>query len=126
MPQNSIGKIEMVDRVLDPIQAELWVRVEVASCTESTDIRGRLTGPRCDGVDTVEVAYPLRPLAGPQEGRGNILIRRVVIPEPNFWTAETPFLYEAVVELWEDDRRVDERCFSYRLRRSSRSGPQET
>jgi hypothetical protein len=126
MPLNSIIDVELLERMLDPVQAELWVRVKVATHTEATEVRGRLAGPRCPGIDTVEVAYPLRSLAGPQEASGNTIIRRVVIPEPNFWTAETPFLYEAVVELWEDGQRIDERRFSYKLRRASRSNPQET
>jgi hypothetical protein len=126
MAVNSIIDVVMLDRGLHPVQAELWVRVKVSDRSEMMEVRGRLTGPRCPGVNTVEVAYPFRLLAGPQEDGGNTLTRRLVIPEPNFWTAEAPFTYEAIVELWENGQRVDERCFLYRLRRGSGSKVQET
>jgi hypothetical protein len=32
---------------------------------------------------------------------------RAIIPEANFWTPRTPFLYHAVVELWQGDQRCD-------------------
>jgi hypothetical protein len=71
--------------------------------TPATELRGRLMGPRCPGVSTIEIAYPLRPLSA----EGNTLTARVLIPEPNLWTEATPFVYEGPVELWQDGQCCD-------------------
>src|SRR5438309_7769131 len=93
-------------RRLSAAEAEVWVAVELGEVTPATELRGRLTGPRCHGVTTVEVAYPLRPLPVAQ-GPTNVLTLRVLIPEPNLWTKETPFYYAGRLELWHQGRRAD-------------------
>src|SRR5438105_5047045 len=118
---NTITAVHVIDRVLDPMQAELWVRVEVAHRSPATDVRGRFVGPRCPGATTVEVAYPLRPLRGEGEP-DNVLLRRVIIPEPSFWDTESPFTYEAIVELWEGAQLVDERRFPHALKKGPPRG----
>jgi len=44
------------------------------------------------------------------------LTRRVIIPEPSFWDPQTPLLYRAVIELWEDGERCDQAQFDLGLR----------
>ena len=83
--------------------------------TPTTEVRGRLVGPRCPGVTTIEVAYPLRPFPC-QPGGVPPLSRRVVIPEPSLWEPQHPFVYRVVVELWEGGQRCDQRQFDYGLR----------
>lgn len=85
-------------RRLSAVEAEVWLHVEVDRATPASELRGRLHGPRCPDVTTVEVAYTLQPLAQ----AGNTLTARVVIPEPNLWTEKMPFVYEGAVELWEE------------------------
>src|SRR5687768_8525338 len=97
---NAIRRVVVRDRSLSPSGAELWVTVEAESDAPGAEVRGRLMGPRCLYASTVEVAYPLRPFPRHPEGLPP-LTRRVVIPEPSFWDAESPFLYEGPVELWE-------------------------
>ena len=94
-----ITNVEILDRGLDPAKAELWIQVQVARRSATTEVRGRLVGPRCQGATTVEVAYPLRPLPRTQEEAENTLTRQVIIPEPSFWDTENPFFYEVIVEL---------------------------
>ena len=60
----------------------------------------------------MEVAYPLRPLPN-----SNGLSARVVIPEPSLWEPACPFLYEGVVELWEDGARCEQAPIRRGLRR---------
>src|SRR5262249_31064106 len=52
--------------------------------------------------------YPLQALPGPPRP-DEALVRRVVVPEANPWDPESPFLYDGVVELWQDGSRVDRR-----------------
>jgi hypothetical protein len=100
---------------LSAAEAEVWLLVEVERVTPTTEVRGRLTGPRCPGVTTVEVAYPLRPFPRQPDGVPP-LSQRVVIPDPSLWEPGQPFLYRAVVELWQDGERCDRAEFDYGLR----------
>jgi len=93
---------------LDPTLADL--RLEFADVPPGVEIRGRLMGPRCPGVSTVEIAYHLRPL-----GPG---VCQVLIPEPSLWTPETPHLYEGPAELYQDGVKVGTLPLSIALRRS--------
>jgi hypothetical protein len=99
-----ILRVELRDRVLNPVAAEVLIVVRVDACNESTHLRGRLTGPRCQFANTVEVAYPLRPLPVPVPIGPDELVARVVIPEASLWDLQSPFFYGGPVELWEDDR----------------------
>jgi hypothetical protein len=103
---NRICQIQLRDRVLNPAEAEIWVSVVADRVTPGTELRGRLTGPRCPYATTVEVAYPLRPLARPVDGLAG-LTSRVVIPEPSWWDPVSPFLYDGSIELWQDGQRSD-------------------
>jgi beta-galactosidase/beta-glucuronidase len=100
---------------LSSAEAEVWLLVEAERVTPTTEVRGRLMGPRCPGASTIEVAYPLRPFSQQPEG-ASPLSRRVVIPEPSLWETEQPYVYRAVVELWEDGRQCDRAEFDYGLR----------
>jgi hypothetical protein len=57
---------------------------------------------------TIEVAYPLQPFPRKPEDLLELAMR-VVIPEPSFWEPECPFVYDGVVELWEEGERCDVR-----------------
>lgn len=73
---------------LDPMLAEL--HIEFVRLPADVEVRGRLVGPRCPGVTTVEIAYPLQSIS-----RG---IYRVLIPDPVMWSDERPFVYEGPVQ----------------------------
>ena len=78
-----------------PAVAEFLVHVEIDSPAEGHKVLGRAVGPRCPEVSTVEVAYPMSSVSI----RDNRVSMRCVIPEPNMWTAETPFTYSVTVDL---------------------------
>ena len=62
-------------------------------------------GPKCPGVSTVEVTYPMARVASADRTAA----LRCVIPEPNLWTPQTPFTYEVVVESRRTGEPVDTR-----------------
>jgi hypothetical protein len=113
---NRIRQIDVRDRLSDPAQPEVWVRVLPEHRTPTTEIRGRLMGPRCRYASTVEVAYPLRPFPRPLDEASPELSRRVVIPEASLWDPTSPFLYEGPVELWEENELCDQLVLRYGLR----------
>jgi len=94
---NRIRDVHVVNHRLDPHETELRIHVELDELTPTTQIKGRLMGPRNVYASTVEVAYPMREVE-----RGPAIVMRVVIPEPSWWEPKTPFLYEGPLELWQD------------------------
>ncbi len=102
---NRIRQLEIRDHSLVSAVAEVHARVWAEGRTPATEIRGRLTGPRCPYASTVEVAYPWRLL--PSSGE-DFLAARAIIPEASFWDPQCPFLYHGSVELWQDGRPCDQ------------------
>ncbi len=100
---------------LSAAEAEVWVIVEAEQVGPDTEVRGRLVGPHCPGVSTIEVAYPVRAFPRHPDGVPP-LSRRVVIPDPALWEPERPYVYRAVVELWEDGRACDRAEFECGLK----------
>jgi hypothetical protein len=104
---NTLRTVRAEVRKLSPAEAEVWVIVEAAEVTATTEVRGRLVGPRCPGATTVEVAYPLRPFPRLPDGLPPLSCR-VVVPDPSLWAPEQPYTYRLLVELWQDGARCDQ------------------
>src|SRR5205809_747502 len=100
---NRILDAYVVTHHADSADAELRIQVCPESITPTTQVKGRLMGPRSPYSSTVEIAYPLRELA-----RTEHILLRVLIPEPNFWEPKSPLLYEGPLELWQDGERVEQ------------------
>jgi hypothetical protein len=119
----SLGRVRVEVRSLDPARAEVWVSANAGP--ESSRGRavlaldGKIRGPRCRYSQTVEVVYPLRevPTGHPCE-----LLGRVVIPEPNLWDVQSPFMYGGTVQLLADGQPGDSRAVAFGLR-DLRIGP---
>src|SRR5437879_11187839 len=95
---NRIHEICIVNRRLDPTETVLNIALEVDNATPTTEVRGRLMGPRCAYLSTVEIAFPLREV----ERNDAYLLMEIIIPEPSWWEPKSPFLYEGPLELWQD------------------------
>ncbi len=113
---NRIVDVRIEDRSLDPASAEVWVTVTPGRLTPTTEVRGRLMGPRSPYASTVEIAYPLAPLRRPEPTVPGALRSRVVLPEPSLWSPEGPYLYEGPVELWQDGQRCQRVTLRHGLR----------
>lgn len=114
MSANEIIAIHVQNHVLTPTVAEVWIQVHVSKQTATTEVRGRLMGPRCPYATTIEVAYALRPLSQPPDKAG--IWSRVIIPEPSWWDPQSPFLYEGPLELWEGGECVSRTTVTHTLR----------
>jgi hypothetical protein len=112
---NKLRQVTTRVQRLSAAEAEVWVLVEAERLWPTTEVRGRLVGPHCPGLSTIEVAYPLRPFPRHPEGVPP-LSRRVVIPDPALWEPGRPYVYRAVVELWEDGRACDRAEFECGLK----------
>jgi hypothetical protein len=109
---NHIRDIRIVNHRLDPHETELRITVEVEELTATTQIKGRLMGPRCVNRSTVEVAYPLREMERTEQS----ITLRVVIPEASWWETKMPFVYEGPLELWQDGVLCERREISHGIR----------
>jgi len=115
--KNRIHRIEVQNRSLSPVSAEVWITVLPEHHTPTTQVRGRLMGPRCPYSNTIEVAYPLRPLQPSLKSPDlSGLTVRAVIPEASLWEPQCPFLYQGPVELWQDGQHRDQVILSHGLR----------
>jgi hypothetical protein len=114
---NRIRRIEVHDRSLNPVSAEVWISVLPEQHPATTEVRGRLMGPCCPYSNTVEVAYALRPLPLHQKPPvSSGLTVRAVIPEASLWEPQCPFLYQGPIELWQDGQCCDRVILSHGLR----------
>lgn len=97
--------------------AELRVQAEfMDNPGRTTELRGRLMGPRCPGVTTIEIAYPVKGLSS---DLSNVRLAKVLIPEPNLWTAAKPFTYWGYVEIWQEGQLVSSNPVEVGLRQTT-------
>lgn len=96
---NRIVSSRITGMRLSPTEADIRISVQPQSLFVGTEVRGRWVGPRCAYASTVEVAYPLRE----QERTHDAINLRVLIPEPSLWDPQSPFLYQEMLELWQDN-----------------------
>jgi hypothetical protein len=109
---NHIVSVDVLTTRFDPAEAEVTVVVTPEQFAPDLEIAGRLMGPKCPYSETVEIAYPLKPL--PQDD--GLLRARILIPEASPWEPVTPFLYEGPLELRQAGQVLDRRTVSYGLR----------
>ncbi len=105
---SQLSSVEVQTTRFDPVEAELGVTAVVSAPAQDLELRGRLMGPRCVYTETIEVAYPLKPLPAEGDVPGDVLRARVVVPEASPWSPKTPFRYEGPVELWQGGVKVEE------------------
>ncbi len=94
---NGMEKITVHNVSVTPMLAELRVEVSGALPADA-ELRGRVVGPRCPGVSTIEIAYPLR-AERLRDQAAVVLVGKV--PEPSLWHKDTPFYYDLIVECWQ-------------------------
>lgn len=70
-----------------------------AASLEGLKITGRVEGPKCRYSHTLPARIPVR-FRGVRTSDGRAeLVGEAIVPDPNFWTSELPFLYRATVEV---------------------------
>jgi hypothetical protein len=111
---NQIRTITVEIRKLSAVEAEVWLKVLPERVSSTTEVRGKLMGPRCPGVTTVEIAYPLQRAVSTDP---DTMVVRALIDEPNLWSEKAPFVYEGIAELYESGELVDQRpvCVGLKL-----------
>src|SRR5438132_5007392 len=106
---NRIRNLRISNSLVSPAEAAISISVQPEQVTSTTQVRGRVVGPRCAYSSTVEVAYPMREVSRQYE-KYDVpgLMLRVVIPEPCLWDPQSPFVYEVAMELWQSGQLCDQ------------------
>jgi glycosyl hydrolase family 2 len=75
-------------------RASVYARLPRPVNDEGVKLAGEVRGPRCRNAQTLPVSVPLVDL-----GQGPTLLARAVVPDPNFWSADNPAIYDVTVSL---------------------------
>ncbi len=85
----------------NPAEARIYVRMPPGD-DRVGPIAGQVYGPHCQYARTLPAATPLRDL-----GPGSTRLAEAIVPDPCFWTPESPHLYRVEIEI-EGERFVHE------------------
>jgi hypothetical protein len=78
-------------------------------------LAGRLIGPFCDFAETLPLKVQFLPLRNaPDSGT---LVAEAIVPDPNFWTPELPFIYRAEIEVRHGERVLLNQKRQFAIRR---------
>jgi hypothetical protein len=87
----------------NPARARIYAQVARPADGDRWRLAGQVTGPRNEFAGTLEATVPLRDL-----GPGATLLAEAVLPDPCFWSPQSPALYEAELKLIDDRNEVRE------------------
>jgi hypothetical protein len=79
---------------LTPARATIYARLEGLKNTDGLSLSGYVRGPRCFYSKTLPATFRLQD-AGP----GPSLLSKSLVPDPSYWSPETPHTYDVTVEL---------------------------
>lgn len=92
--------------------AEFVVRVNLDGPAEDCAVEGVAMGPKCPGISTVELSYPMTVA----EVSDTAVTLRCVILEPNLWSAEAPFRYSWSITVEQEGEPMDRRVGAVMLK----------
>ena len=85
---------------------EVVFRVTLDGPASECEVTGSVIGPRANGVTTVEVDYSMKLI----ERKDKEVSLKCVIPEPSFWTRETPLSYGWSIDVEVNGEVTDSRA----------------
>jgi hypothetical protein len=98
-------------------EARVYARLASAGLPPASVLAGRVVGPTCEYAHTLSATIPLAARrAAALAGEVPPLLAEAIVPDPCFWSAELPFLYQAYIELREgnEESASEERSFGIR------------
>lgn len=94
MPTDPFDNLDVFYGELTTARAMVYARLEGLENTDGLSLSGFVRGPRCFYSTTLPATYRLRD-AGP----GPSLLAKALVPDPSYWSPETPHIYDVTVEL---------------------------
>ena len=87
------NSLELILGEASPIEARVYARVARDS-DNSMRLTGLIVGPECAYAHTLTSTVSFRPRRGERE-----IMAEALVPDPCFWTPETPYLYRVNIDL---------------------------
>lgn len=94
MADNLLDNLDVFYGELTPARATVYARLEGLEGTEGLSLCGFVRGPRCLYSKTLPASFRLQD-AGPAP----TLLAKTVVPDPSYWSPDTPHIYDVTVEL---------------------------
>jgi hypothetical protein len=94
MPEHLLDNLDVFYGELTPARAKVYARLEGLESTAGLSLSGIVRGPRCYYSTTLPATFRLDD-AGP----GPSLLAKALVPDPCYWSPETPNIYDVTVEL---------------------------
>src|SRR4051812_6948047 len=91
---NLLDNLDVFYCELTPARATVYARLEGLGSTAGLSLTGYVRGPRCFYSKTLPATFRLQD-AGP----GPSLLAKSLVPDPCYWSPETPHIYDVTVEL---------------------------
>lgn len=98
MSGNHLDHLDVFYGELTPARATVYARLEGLENTAKLTLGGFVRGPRCIYSKTLPATFRLQD-AGP----GPSLLAKSLIPDPSYWSPDTPHIYDVSVELRNGD-----------------------
>jgi hypothetical protein len=94
MSRSLLDDLDVFYGELTPARAMVYARLEGLENTDGLSLGGFVRGPRCFYSKTLPATFRLQD-AGP----GPSLLAKSLVPDPCYWSPETPNIYDVTVEL---------------------------
>ena len=102
MPDNLLDNLDVFYGELTPARGTVYARLEGLASTDGLSLSGTVRGPRCFYSSTLPATFRLQD-AGP----GPALLAKALIPDPSYWSPDTPHIYDVTVELRKGGDLID-------------------
>ena len=91
---NQINAVQLFHGELTPTSARVYARLNEIENNMNLSLGGHVEGPFRDDAHTLPATVPLRP-----SPPGDSLLAEAVLPDPCFWSPDTPATYRVKIEL---------------------------
>lgn len=102
MPEQLLDSLDVFYGELTSARATVYARLEGLKDTDGLSLSGFVRGPRCYYATTLPTSFRLQ-----DAGRGPSLLAKAVIPDPAYWSPDTPHIYDVTVELRRGSELID-------------------
>ncbi|MBX7072374.1 MAG: hypothetical protein K1X71_04450 [Pirellulales bacterium] len=116
-PANHLDRARVFFGRLSTTEARVYVELPEAAAGAS--LHGMVVGPRSRYAKTLPARLPLRPVKATAG-----LLAEAFVPDPCFWSADSPYLYDVEIELIQDGAVIEQATRLLGLRPLGASGRQ--
>lgn len=108
---NPLSSLDVFWTELSPTRGVVYARLTDVECRAGWRLTGTIRGPRSIRHQTLPATVPFQDL-----GPGPTHLARAVVPDPSYWSPESPNIYDVTIELHRDGEPtlVEQRMLGFR------------